>query len=61
MALRRVAVVVSQHATKSFAAFDLARDLPYFMCSIDGLAFEPLMISFFVTMVDEFLDCVSHD
>ena len=46
--LCRVPIVVSQHPTKSLAAFNLARDLPDFFTRIDDLVFETLVISLFV-------------
>ena len=46
--LRRVAIVVSQHAAKPFATFNLASDLPDFAVGIDDLVFESLVVSFTV-------------
>ena len=58
--LRRVAIVVSQHSTEPFTAFDRACDMTNFESRVDDLGFESLVVSFSVIVGKVFANSASQ-
>ena len=57
---RRVAIVISQQATKSLTALNFAFGMTNFVTGSDDLILQPLMVAFLVVMVEIHLHCLTE-
>ena len=58
--LRRMTVIILEHPSEPFTAFDVSDILADLLSGLDDLVVQTLMISFLVKMKKELADCVSQ-